>query len=294
MSAKPYGYESSTASEGEENTKFVSNDLLGKRSIKKPKHREDYLENDDYDSAIENALSQEKNTAKNSKKQPSLPQHPRLRNNNTGDLPIDSQSHSTPASEDSTSMHLMDLKLDNMAEKITKTCQEDRKKDLEEIRSDLKDYIKTIVEDNVKMIMSAIENISIQAPLKRKVPKKDSDTGNSGGTWKVLVAEEPKPIFLVGLDVRKVIITKSRDYLDTANKSPDANLRQYLDRHMDINLIAKKMDSPYKLGMYLADIMVPQDVQIKFKFYHSLTRISKRCPLPKDKMSTFKSNFKFE
>uniref|UniRef100_A0A0K0FQH1 DUF4806 domain-containing protein n=1 Tax=Strongyloides venezuelensis TaxID=75913 RepID=A0A0K0FQH1_STRVS len=227
----------------------------------------------DYDEAIEKVLSQEKKAVKYSKKQRILNQTPRLRNNNVTDnnkenecsdlfvtqetcLSAESQSHSLSISQDSTFMHLLELKLNNMAEKITTTY-----KKIE------------IVEENVSIIISMIENIAFQTSPKRKAPKKDKDGLNA--TWTVMIGTEDKPIYLG----------------DQQKSGP--KLRQSLDRHMDVNLIAKYMASPYILGITLADYMISRDIQMKFKFYQSLTRTFRRSPMPENKMRIFKQSLMY-
>uniref|UniRef100_A0A0N5CCW9 DUF4806 domain-containing protein n=1 Tax=Strongyloides papillosus TaxID=174720 RepID=A0A0N5CCW9_STREA len=281
---------------------YMSNIHRSRKNSKSPKHHVNYLK----DNVIDGASSQDKIAAKNAMKHSTLKETPRLRQNNVSEkdkenkyvtnfvtqathLSSESQSYSTPTSQESTTaMRLMTLRLDNMLKQMENRCQEKLKLYVDKAISDAIDKIKTINDEGVNTIMSTIENMSIQEPSKRKVAKKDIDNWNTAGTWSVKIGDEKKPLCFVALDVRKVVIAIDRDHLVSIKKAPDANLRQFLDKHTDISTIAKDLSNPQKLGMTIADIMFPKDVQIFFKFYHSLTRTSKRPPLPEDKMKTFR------
>uniref|UniRef100_A0A0N5BUP4 DUF4806 domain-containing protein n=1 Tax=Strongyloides papillosus TaxID=174720 RepID=A0A0N5BUP4_STREA len=293
-----------------------SNSQRRKRPSKSPNHHKDYIQGDEYETAITGAITSDKVATRNALKQPTLSHPVRLRQNNsiqgekennpipsfitqTSNLSSGSQSQSVLISQESTAMQLLSLKLDSIHDNMKMWFEDKMKTHLDTALSDHYAKIKTLIEDNflleskasderVNGIISALENLSIQPPTKRKPSNKNADSDKTTGTWLVMVGEETRPLYLVSEDVMNVVVAKAREHLVSVNRAPDTKLRQFLDMHIDIGTVIKRLGHPYKFGLTVADYLFPKEVQIAYKFHNALTRSSKRQPLPDDKMKKYK------
>uniref|UniRef100_A0A0K0FZM3 Non-structural maintenance of chromosomes element 4 n=1 Tax=Strongyloides venezuelensis TaxID=75913 RepID=A0A0K0FZM3_STRVS len=255
-------YEESSDSDLDDFIDYMSNIHRSIKNSKSPRQYEQVSANNENNSVIDGAISRDKITANNAKKQPILKESLRLRQNNVNckdkenecitrfitqvtHLSTENQSYSTRTSQKSTTtMRLMTLRLDNMLEQMENRCQEKLKLYVDKAFSDAIDKIKTINNEGVNTNMSAIENTAIQEPSKRKVPKKDNDNWNTRRTWSEKVGNVKKVLYLVGLDVRKVVIVNTRKFLVSINRAPDENLCQFLDIHMNIDTLAQDLFNP--------------------------------------------------
>uniref|UniRef100_A0A0K0FRZ4 Reverse transcriptase domain-containing protein n=1 Tax=Strongyloides venezuelensis TaxID=75913 RepID=A0A0K0FRZ4_STRVS len=272
-----------------------------KSASKSSNHHVDYMQSNKYETAITGVITSDKIAARNAMKSQTLSHPVRLRQINENvmekennpvpsfttqgsNLSSGSQSHSVLISQESSAMNCCHLNW--------KTCKII-------LKYDHYAKIKTLIEDNfqseskadnerLNAIISALDNLSIEPPTKRKVSKKVSESETKTGTWLVSVGGETKPLYLVCDDVMIVVVSKARKFLVSVNRAPEAKLRQFLDTHIDINTIVKRVGRPHKLGMTVADYLFPKDVQVAFKFHNSLTRSSKRQALPDEKMKKYK------